>query len=58
MFATIASGTVDIPTTSAPRVRSIRISAGVSQRRSWHGGINTAMERYSEPASLVVGHLT
>ena len=28
--ATIASGTVDIPTTSAPRVRSIRISAGVS----------------------------
>jgi serine/threonine protein kinase len=28
--ATMASGTVDIPTTSAPRVRSIRISAGVS----------------------------
>ena len=28
--ATKASGTVDIPTVSAPRVRNIRISAGVS----------------------------
>ena len=29
-LATIASGTVDMPTTSAPRARSMRISAGVS----------------------------
>lgn len=30
-FAVIASGTVDIPTTAAPSMRAIRISAGVSK---------------------------
>ena len=52
--ATIASGTVDMPTASAPRVRKARISAGVSKLGPGDREVDALAERDAEPPAARV----
>ena len=52
--ARITSGTVDIPTASAPSVRNVRISAGVSKRRAGGGQVDALGELDLQRARGVV----
>ena len=54
--ATMASGTVDMPTASAPMVLRYRTSAGVSYRGPVAGGIDTMPQLHAQLSARVVGN--